>query len=136
MVLDGDELRAGVCRGLGYTLEDCFENVRRTAELAGLLSRQGCLVLVALMTPQRAMRDEARKIVGEALIAIHLCCERSICAARDVKGLYRQAAAGQLPHFPGGDMAFEAAADHEFSLDTGRLPVDECLKRLFLVFNQ
>lgn len=136
VILDGDELRAGVCRGLGYTLEDRFENVRRTAELAGLLSRQGCLVLVALMPPQRAMREEARKIVGEALITVHLCCDRNICAARDVKGLYRQTAAGQLPHFPGSDMAFDASSDNEISLDTGQLPIDECIKRLVLVFNQ
>lgn len=130
VLLDGDELRSGLCRGLGYTVEDRTENVRRAAELARLLSRQGCLVLVALMTPLRSMRELAREIIGDALITIHLRCDHATCAARDVKGLYREAAAGRLPHFPGTNMVIEGAADDELSIDTGRLPIEECLGQL------
>jgi len=130
VVLDGDELRTGVCHGLGYTVEGRTENVRRTAELARLLSHQGCLVLVALMTPLHSMRELARQILGDSLSTVHLRCDHATCAARDVKGLYREAAAGRLPHFPGTDMAFEDATEDEMSLDSGCLPIEECLRWL------
>lgn len=130
VVLDGDELRAGLCQGLGYTEEARLENVRRAAEMAKLLSAQGCLVLVALMTPLRAMRALARQILGDALTTLHLRCDPAVCAARDVKGLYRQAATGLITHLPGQDMHFETAHECEASLDTTRLPPEECLRQL------
>ncbi|MBE2284525.1 MAG: adenylyl-sulfate kinase [Prosthecobacter sp.] len=131
VVLDGDELRAGLCRGLGYTEEGRLENVRRAAELARLLSCQGVLVLVALMTPQCRMRELAGQILGDVLTTIHLRCDHAVCAARDVKGLYRQAASGQVTHLPGCDMVFEEATNNELSLDTGTRSQEECLNQLW-----
>jgi adenylyl-sulfate kinase len=130
VVLDGDELRTGLCRELGYTEADRFENVRRAAEMAKLLSSQGCWVLVALMTPLRSMRELGRQILGDSLTIIHLRCDHATCAARDVKGLYRQAASGQVTHLPGCDMVFEEATNNELSLDTGTRSQEECLNQL------
>jgi adenylylsulfate kinase len=132
VVLDGDELRAGLCRGLDYTKDDRFENVRRAAQMAKLLSSQGIWVMVGLMTLLRCMRELAHEIVGESLITVQLRCDHAICAARDVKGLYRLAAAGRLAHFPGTDMVFEDPSDEELSLDTGQLSLEECLHQLVL----
>jgi len=130
VVLDGDELRAGLCRGLGYNEEGRLENVRRAAELARLVSCQGVLVLVALMTPHRRMRDLAAQILGDVLTTVHLSCDHAVCVARDVKGLYREAAAGIVKHLPGNDMVFEGANHGEVSLNTGSLSPEECLHQL------
>ena len=136
VVLDGDELRSGLCRGLAYTEEDRLENVRRAAELARLLSVQGFLVLVALMTPLCRMRELARQIIGSALTTICLCCDSVVCAARDVKGLYRKAATGVITDLPGRDMTFEWANDGELTLDTGTLSEEECLRQLMNIMHE
>ncbi len=108
VVLDGDDLRTGLCRDLGFSIEDRFENVRRAAELARLFSNQGIQVFVALMTPHEEMRQLARRIVGETCFRdIYVCCDFATCANRDPKGLYARAEAQKMVNFAGKDLLFE-----------------------------
>lgn len=134
LVLDGDALRSGLCMDLGFAQEDRLENVRRTAELARLLSAQGHLVISALMTPHESMRQLARRIIGDALFyEVYLRCDYSTCARRDPKGLYARAVAGVAKHLPGKDMAFEEPTRSDLVLETGRRSVQECVEALLSV---
>lgn len=137
LVLDGDALRSGLCRDLGFAPEDRLENVRRTAELARLLSAQGHLVICALMTPHESMRRLARSIVGnESFHEVYLRCDYDTCARRDPKGLYAGAEAGELKHLPGKDMAFEEPLRPDLVLETDRRSVEECADTLLAVIRR
>lgn len=131
VILDGDQLRSGLCHDLGFSLKDRLENVRRTAEMAKLLCDQGFMVLAALMTPQENMRRLARAIVGEDRFnEVYLRCDFSTCAQRDPKGLYASAAAGKLRHFPGQDMAFEEPRSRHLVIDTASYSIESCVHQL------
>tara|TARA_R100001143_G_scaffold2443_1_gene5229 strand:- start:2756 stop:4120 length:1365 start_codon:yes stop_codon:yes gene_type:complete len=111
VTLDGDELRAGPCRDLGFTPQDRAENVRRAAVLASEQSQSGQIVLVALISPMRADRDIARHIIeggGAAFVEIFVDAPLSVAEARDPKGLYKRARRGELRHFTGVDAPYEA----------------------------
>lgn len=131
VILDGDYLRSGLCHDLRFSPEDRLENVRRTAEVAKLLCRQGFIVLAALMTPHENMRQLARAIVGkEHFNEIYVKCDFVTCARRDTKGLYARAANGELSHFTGKDLVFEEPLTPDLVLDTTRQSVEECVHRL------
>lgn len=132
VILDGDQLRLGLCQDLGFSLEDRLENVRRTAEIAKLLCDQGFMVLAALMTPQENMRRLACNIVGkERFNEVYLKCDFSICAQRDPKGLYASATVGKLRHFPGQDMVFEEPKSPHLVLDTANHSIEVCIQLLW-----
>ena len=132
VILDGDQLRSGLCHDLGFAPEDRLENVRRTAEMAKMLCEQGFMVLVALMTPQENMRQLARAIVGnERYTEVYVRCDFATCAQRDAKGLYARAAAGQLRHFPGKDMEFEEPSSPHLLLDTANKTIESCVHIVF-----
>ncbi len=136
VVLDGDDLRDGLCHDLGFTREDRFENVRRTAELAKLLMSQNVIVLVALMTPEEDMRYLAREIVGGArFLDVYVKCHFSLCADRDPKGLYRRLAAGSLTQFVGRDFPFEEPTSPGLVIDTAELSVHASVNRLLARLN-
>lgn len=118
VVLDGDALRLGLNRDLGFSDADRSENVRRAAEIAVLLSRQGVDVIVAAITPSEAMRAVARGIVGEAARFIWVRASLETCARRDPKGLYAKASAGTLAGMTGLSAPFEAPAGADLVLDT------------------
>lgn len=128
--LDGDALRAGLNRGLGFSDADRTENVRRAAEVARLLVDAGVVVLCSFITPLRAQRDLARAIVGEGdFLGVHVAARYETCAARDPKGHYAAAASGRLAGFTGRDSAFESPERGEpvLIVDTERLAVDAAL---------
>ncbi len=101
-VLDGDVLRQGLNRDLGYTPADRSENMRRVAEVARLMSQAGLVVLVALISPYRKDRTQARAIIGpENFLEVFVDTPLSVCEARDPKGLYQLARQGKLPHLSG-----------------------------------
>lgn len=136
-VLDGDVLRSGLCRDLGFAQEDRLENVRRAAELARLLSEQGQLVISALMTPHESMRRLARSVIGDALFyEVYLRCDYSTCALRDPKGLYARADAGGTCHFPGKDMVFEEPQEPDLVLETAGKSVEDCVETLLAVITR
>ena len=133
VLLDGDQIRSGLSRGLGFSKEDRAENLRRSAEVAKLFVEAGIIPVCAFITPLRAYRDEARKIIGpDDFISVYLSASYDQCARRDPKGLYRQAENRQLPQFSGRDSVFEPPAQGEASLvlDTAAVPVDACLAQL------
>jgi adenylyl-sulfate kinase len=122
-VLDGDELRARLCKDLGFSREDRDENVRRTAYLAGLLERHGVIVLVALISPYRAARDEARAAIPNFL-EVYVRCSTEECIRRDVKGLYAKALAGKITSFTGVSDPYEPPLHPDVVVETDRETIE------------
>ena len=119
MLLDGDNVRHGLNRDLGFTDADRVENIRRVAEVAKLMADAGLVVLVSFISPFRSERELARSRVGEAgMIEVFVDAPVAVAEARDPKGLYRKARAGQLPHFTGIDSPYEAPTDPDVHVDT------------------
>lgn len=115
VVLDGDALRAGLCRDLGFSPADRAEQMRRVAEMAALLNNQGVWVLVALVSPTRAGREQARaRIGGRRYLEIHVATPLEVCQARDPKGLYARALSGELAGLTGIDAPYEAPEHPDF----------------------
>jgi len=128
VILDGDQLRCGMCSDLGFTMRDRLENVRRTAEVAKLICKQGYIVMVALMTPSRAMRHLARAIIGsERFSEVYVKCDFETCSRRDPKGLYALANAGRIIHFPGKDLVFEEPISPDLVVDTKITSQESCV---------
>lgn len=133
MLLDGDEVRAGLNRGLGFSDSDRAENLRRVAEVAKLFAMGGIVTICAFITPRRAHREMIRDIVGaNDFLEIHLNASFATCASRDPKGLYAQAAAHNLPQFTGVDSIFEATLPGSAALvvDTESAPLEQSLARI------
>lgn len=130
-VLDGDALRSGLCRDLGFSEADRHENIRRVAEVARLMNGAGVTVIGALISPLARDRAMAREIIGaHQFLEVHVATSLAVCEARDPKGLYRKARAGQLPGFTGIDSSYEAPATPDLRLDTGLLDEPSCLAQL------
>ena len=123
-VLDGDVVRKSLSLGLGFTREDREHNVRRVGFVANLLSRNGVVVIVALVSPYRATRAEVRATIGR-FVEVHVDCPVSECERRDVKGMYKKARAGLLRGFTGIDDPYECPARPEVTLHTDRETVEE-----------
>jgi len=134
-VLDGDNLRHGLCGDLGFSSDDRHENIRRVAEVARLFNEAGLIVVTAFISPYRADREMARRIVGEARFAeVHLAAPLAACEARDPKGLYRKARAGLLPGFTGVDAPYEPPSAPALAIDTSVLSIDESVRLVQALF--
>ncbi|AOJ66205.1 adenylyl-sulfate kinase [Burkholderia ubonensis] len=129
-VLDGDRLRAGLNRDLGFSERDRFENVRRIAEVASLFADAGFIAIVAAIAPRAAMRDDARRIVGAGFREVHVAASLEVCEARDPKGLYRKARRGELREFTGVSSPYEAPRAADLVLETGSRSLADCLSAL------
>lgn len=116
-LLDGDELRETVCKGLGFSREDRFENIKRIAYVAGLLSRNGINVLVSAITPYSEMRDYARREIP-GFVEIYVKCPLEECERRDVKGLYAKVRRGEVTHFTGISDPYDVPADPDITICT------------------
>lgn len=125
-ILDGDSLRNGLCKNLGFSAADRIENIRRTSEVAKLMVDAGLIVIVATISPFRKMRDDARNVfpTGE-FIEVFIDAPLATCEARDVKGLYRKARSGELKQFTGIDSAYEIPQQPELHLHTDKNTPDE-----------
>lgn len=129
--LDGDNVRHGLNRDLGFTPEDRTENIRRVAEVARLFNEAGVFVITAFISPYRADREMARTIIGpERFIETHIAAELDICEKRDPKGLYKKARAGQMSDFTGISAPYEAPTNPNLRLNTGTLTVNETLDEI------
>lgn len=132
VVLDGDNIRSGLNRNLGFTDEDRLENVRRVAEVAKLLTQNGLVVIVSLICPGRAMRELARSIIGEQqFLEVFVDASLETCTARDVKGLYAKVNAGQVKNFTGRDSLFERPLTPDLHLQTDKESVEVSFERLY-----
>ncbi len=131
-VLDGDVLRQGLTKGLGFSNEDRTENVRRTAELAKQLASCGVVVICSLITPTNALRDLAEGILSEQqFILYHIATPLEVCEKRDVKGHYAKARAGQIKEFTGVSNPFEQPQDTQYSINTEGQSVEESVQLMF-----
>ena len=116
-ILDGDNLRFGLNRDLGFTQADRTENIRRTAETAKLMADAGLIVLVTLISPKEADRQMAKEIIGEELFTlVYVDTPLEVCEQRDPKGLYKKARAGEIPNFTGIGAGFEQPTSPQFSV--------------------
>lgn len=121
-LLDGDNVRHGLCRDLGFSDDDRKENIRRVGEVAKLMVDAGLVVLTAFISPHRAERQMVRDMVGEGrFVEVFVDTPLAICEARDPKGLYKKARAGELRNFTGIDAAYEAPEQAEIHLDGEQL---------------
>ncbi len=120
-VLDGDEVRRGLSRDLGFSPADRRENIRRAGEICGLLTRAGIVVLSAFISPYQADRDRNRAMQAAGdFVEVFVDCPLEICEARDPKGLYRRARAGEIADFTGVSAPYEPPERPELVLHTGR----------------
>jgi adenylylsulfate kinase len=127
-VLDGDNLRHGLCSDLGFSSEDRTENIRRTAEVAKLFLDSGCIVLAAFISPLVEQRELVRTVVGdEDMVEIYCRCTLTVCAERDPKGHYRRALAGEISDFTGITAPYEPPPAPSLTLDTARLDLENCV---------
>ena len=130
-VLDGDNVRHGLNRDLGFSPQDRAENIRRIAEVARLLNDAGLIVITAFISPYREDREMARTIVGSTgFLEVHVNTPLEVCEGRDPKGFYRLARAGELPAFTGVSAPYESPLAPACSIDTATCGVDECVDLL------
>ena len=123
-LLDGDNIRHGLCGDLGFSDRERVENIRRIGEVAKLFVDAGVVVLTAFISPFRADRAMVRQLVGDGeLIEVYINTSLEVCEQRDPKGLYKKARSGEIRHFTGIDSAYEAPLAPELQLDTSRLDV-------------
>lgn len=121
-VIDGDELRAGLCADLGFSDADRVENMRRAAELAWLMADAGLMVITAMISPFRAERNAARaRFLPGRFIEVFVDAPLSVCEARDPKGLYRRARRGEIAGLTGIDSPYEPPLQPELRVDSARL---------------
>jgi bifunctional enzyme CysN/CysC len=131
-MLDGDNLRAGINRDLGFGPEDRRENIRRIAEIARLMNDAGLIAIAAFISPYRADRAMARTIVGpERFAEVYLSAPLEVCERRDPKGLYARARRGEIADFTGISAPYEPPEAPELVLDTANADADACAERLF-----
>lgn len=116
-LLDGDEVRLNLSKGLGFSREDRDTNIRRIGYVAKLLTRNGVVVIPAAISPYRAVRDEVRRDIG-AFVEVHVHASLDECIRRDVKGLYKKALAGDIPQFTGVSDPYEAPEHPELVVNT------------------
>lgn len=129
--LDGDNIRFGLCQDLGFSTNDRAENIRRIGEVASLMLDAGLIVLSAFISPARAHRDAIRKRLPDGcFIEVHVATSLEACEARDVKGLYAKARAGEIKGFTGIDDPYEAPESAELTLDTAGKSVDACVQEV------
>jgi bifunctional enzyme CysN/CysC len=127
-VIDGDNLRHGLCADLGFSEEDRIENIRRAGQVAALLADAGIIVITALISPFRAGRDAVRAAArGDRFLEIYVNAPIDVCEARDTKGLYAKARAGEIPAFTGISSPYEPPLKPELELNTDRQTVAECV---------
>ena len=128
-VLDGDNVRHGLCSDLGFTDSERVENIRRIGELAKLMTEAGVITLTAFISPFKADRSAARKLVPHGdFLEIYCQCPLTTCEQRDVKGLYKKARAGKIPFFTGIDSPYEEPEKPELTVNTHNLSLSESVQ--------
>lgn len=130
-LLDGDNVRSGLNRNLGFSDDDRAENLRRIAEVSKLFLGAGLVVINSFITPLRANREAARQILGDDLVEVYVRCSFETCAHRDVKGLYAKARQGGVGQFTGKDSLFEEPDVCHLTLDTETESQEQSLQRLY-----
>jgi adenylylsulfate kinase len=130
-VVDGDNVRHGLCADLGFSDSDREENIRRVGEIAKLFNEAGVITLTAFISPFRADRDRVRQLVPNGdFVEVYCKASLDVCEERDVKGLYKRARAGEIANFTGISSPYEAPEKAEIEIDTGSQPLEECVAQV------
>ncbi|MBA3357402.1 MAG: adenylyl-sulfate kinase [Pyrinomonadaceae bacterium] len=132
-ILDGDEVRTNLSKGLGFSKEDRDTNIRRIGYVSCLLARNGAGVIAAAISPYRELRNEVRRSIeaeGAAFIEVFVQCPIDMLAERDVKGLYKKALAGEIKEFTGVSDPYEAPIDPEVVVETDRETIEESTNKI------
>jgi adenylylsulfate kinase len=130
-ILDGDNIRHGLNKNLGFSPEDRTENIRRIGEVAKLFTDAGVLAITAFISPYRADRDQVRALMKAGdFIEILVDCPVEVCEQRDVKGLYKKARAGEIKEFTGISAPYEAPANAELTIKSHELSVDAAVTKV------
>jgi adenylylsulfate kinase len=136
-VLDGDNIRTGLNRDLGFSAEDREENIRRIGEVAKLFVDSGMFAITAFISPYRKDREHARsKVDNGEFIEIYVKCPLEICMKRDVKDLYKKAKQGLIKNFTGIDDVYEEPLDPEITVDTKTLEVEEGVEKILVYLEE
>jgi adenylyl-sulfate kinase len=133
-VLDGDEVRTHLSKGLGFSKEDRDTNIRRIGFVAELLARNGVVAITAAISPYREIRDEVREKVirhGAGFCEVYVHCPIDVLAERDVKGLYKKALAGEIKNFTGVSDPYEPPLSPEVTVDSSKESVAESVDKIF-----
>ncbi|WP_216092627.1 adenylyl-sulfate kinase [Candidatus Marithrix sp. Canyon 246] len=131
-VLDGDNMRNGLCSDLGFSDEDRIENIRRTTEVVKLFFDAGLIVLTAFISPFRSDRNKIRQLIGNNFIEIYCDTPLSTCETRDIKGLYKLARAGKIKDFTGISSPYEKPENPEITIDTVNHSIDDCVNQVIV----
>jgi adenylylsulfate kinase len=130
-VLDGDNVRHGLCGDLGFSPHDRSENIRRIGEMAKLFVDAGVVALTAFISPFRADRDRVRALMQEGdFIEIYCRCSVEVCETRDVKGLYKLAREGKVREFTGISSPYEEPLSPELVIETGSMTLEQCVEKV------
>ncbi len=130
-VLDGDNVRHGLNRDLGFSAGDRTENIRRVTEVAKLFADAGVIALTSFISPYRRDRDAARLAIGpERFIEVYIQADLSVCEERDPKGLYKKARAGEVRDFTGISAPYEEPENPDIIIDSQRYGLEECVSQL------
>ncbi|MFZ2161799.1 MAG: adenylyl-sulfate kinase [Sideroxyarcus sp.] len=130
-VLDGDNVRHGLCGDLGFSEHDRTENIRRIGETARLFVEAGVIALTAFISPFRADRLRARQLFEPGdFIEVYCRCPLEVCEKRDVKGMYKRARAGEISNFTGISSPYEEPENPELIVDTGSMPLERCIDQI------
>jgi len=136
-VLDGDNIRHGLCKDLGFSDADRTENIRRIGEVARLITDSGVIALTAFISPFRSDRDAVRELVEDGdFIEVYCKCDLDVCEERDVKGLYKKARAGEIPEFTGINSPYEEPLNAEIIVDTSAQSIEESVEQVVNALNE
>ena len=136
-VLDGDNIRHGLCSDLNFSAQARTENIRRVGEVAKLLVDAGLVTITSFISPKSEDREKVRNSLGDdVFVEIFCSCPIETCEARDVKGLYQKARQGLISEFTGISSPYEAPLNPALSLDTSVLSLNECLTKILDVLRQ
>ena len=130
IAFDGDNIRSGLCKGLGFLPEGRKENLRRVAEVCKLNAENGLVVIASFISPFEEDREMVRNIIGEDYVEVFVSASLEICESRDVKGLYKKARLGEIPNFTGIGSPYENPLNADITLHTGTESVESCLNEL------
>jgi adenylyl-sulfate kinase len=134
-VLDGDVVRTNICKGLGFSKADRDENVRRVGWVCHYLSANGRVAVAAFISPYREVRDELRQRIGR-FVEVYVECPLETLLERDVKGLYKQALAGQISNFTGVNDPYEPPLEPDVTVHTDRETPEESTARVIVALEQ
>tara|TARA_B100000902_G_C27169986_1_gene843270 strand:- start:269 stop:892 length:624 start_codon:yes stop_codon:yes gene_type:complete len=130
-VLDGDNIRHGLCKDLGFSDKDREENIRRIGEVANLFMNAGIITITAFVSPFIRDRDKVREIIGKKdFIEVYCAADLDVCEERDTKGLYRKARLGQIKDFTGISSPYEAPQNPEIIVNTGSLNLQDSVEEV------